>query len=235
MTIVQLLSKFGLQMAPAVCASLLSAAVLGALQFTPGPAAQVQRGGAEANDATVYVDVMPRINRDPAPAAAAAVPPAPAAAVQPAAAEEPAAPAKIAPRQQATAPPAERERKVRNAASPRADAVAAAKAEAAPVTVEPTPAKIELAPVRVEAAVARAEPNLAPPLPIANAALPVAPGPAEPARFLGMPVPEPVSAVGGAVVDVAKLPIHFADTLVARPVWRIVNGVAGWVNPGAGR
>ena len=54
-----------------------------------------------------------------------------------------------------------------------------------------------------------------------------------------MPVPQPVSDAGGAVVDVAKLPIQFADTIVARPVWqvgaKIVSGVAGWIVPGRDR
>lgn len=62
---------------------------------------------------------------------------------------------------------------------------------------------------------------------------------AEQAHVFGMRVPQPVSDAGGAVVDVAKLPIDFAGTMVARPAWhvgaRIVSGVAGWILPGRDR
>ena len=129
MMFAQLVSKFGLQMLPAVAASVLSAAVLGALQLTPGPVAmQTQRGASESGEPIVYVDVMPRINRDPAAPAVASVPSllrprrlrllsrAPQGAATPPAAERPAQVASTARRRGACA---RRLRKIEPAASKR--------------------------------------------------------------------------------------------------------------------
>ncbi len=224
MTFAQLVSKFGLQMLPAVAASVLSAAVLGALQLTPGPTAQTQRAVSESGEPIVYVDVMPRINREPAQPVVAALPPV--------AAETPPASAKVAP--QATATPPVAERPARVAPTARAEVPAPAPV-AAPTRLDPVaitePPKVDAAPKVVSV-------MPAPPMPV-EAPMRLTSQPDEPTRIFGMSVPRPVSDAGGAVVDVAKLPIQFADTIVARPVWhvgtRIVSGVAGWIVPGRDR
>ena len=224
----RLLSKMSLQMLPAVAASVLSAAVIGALQLTPGISAQSQRGNSASGDPIVYVDVMPHINRDPVAPAVTPAPP-------PVVAETPTAPAK-APQVAAVPPAAERP----------AHVAASARAETPAPKVEPTAPKSDLASTRLDpVAVTAPKPTPATaslnPTPPASIEAPMQLGPpsAEPAHVFGMRVPQPVSDAGGAVVDVAKLPIDFAGTMVARPVWhvgsRIVSGVAGWIIPSRDR
>jgi hypothetical protein len=236
MKFAQLISKMGMQMLPAVAASVLSAAVLGALQLTPGASTQTQRGASESGEPIVYVDVMPHINRDPAPPAVASVPPVPA--------EAPAAPVKAP--QVASVPPAA-ERAARVAATARAEVPAPAP-KAEPAAPKPDLAATRLDPVAVTAPAPKVAPAPAPtvtasltptpPMPI-EAPMQLGPPSVEQTHVFGMAVPQPMSDAGGAVVDVAKLPIQFAGTMVARPVWhvgtRIVSGVAGWIIPGRDR
>ncbi len=236
--IAQLLSRFGVQVLPAVCASILSAAVLAAFQLSPGTSSQGQRATADLYDDTVYIDVLPKINREPSP---------PTAPVKPVVAVEAPAPAPQA--QTPAVMTAGHEHAPRPAA--RTSATTTAKVEPAPkaatapknepLSITPSlnteaalmPPPAAQPPVVASAPRAETVAALSPPLPIGEAPVPNAQVPDEPSRVLGMRVPRSVSDAGGAVVDVAKLPIQFADTLVARPVWRvgekIVTGVAGWV------
>jgi hypothetical protein len=205
MFVVRLFAKFGYQVVPAVCATVISAVVLSALQLTAGSSATPRVG----SDDTVYIDVLPRINREPqAPVTAK---------VQPPVVEEAAlAPAPPPARQDAAAPPTGRDR-ARTPVAARSEPAVAAKIEPA--------GKPEPAP-------------LAPPMSIVNAEAPPQPQ-AEPHRVFGVAVPTPVTRVGGAVVEVAKVPVKVADAVVARPaVWvgekivQGVGGIAGWIIPG---
>lgn len=229
MKFIRSLSKFAMELLPLVLASIISSALLVAMQLAPGPAAPDRRAGAETAEPTVYVDVLPRIQREPvrvipitAPAPAPAVPATAASAQvqQPPAAEESATPVQTALRPDTATAPATRERATRNAVAAHA-ASAAARVESASKT-EPAPA-------------------LPPPMSIVSAAQNEPPA-GEPARVLGMPVPEPVSQVGGRVVGVAKVPLDVAHFVVARPaLWaggKIVEkvvDVAGWIIPDLAR
>lgn len=205
MFVVRLFGKFGHQVLPAVCATVISTVVLSVLNLTSAPSAQ-QRGSAED---TVYIDVLPRINRDPqTPVVAKVQPPA----VEEAALVEP--PAATPPHQDAP-PPAGRER------------------ARAPVTARTEPALA----AKVEPAVKPEPAPLAPPMSIVNAE--PQPQPDEPHRVFGLAVPTPVTRVGGAVVEVAKVPVKVADAVAVRPaVWvgekivQGVGGIAGWIIPG---
>lgn len=230
MPLVRSLSKFMLEMFPLVLATVISAVLVSALHLT-SDTAQARRGATDAAaDPIVYVDVMPRINRDPAPAVAAAIPPAPA--ETPAPAEVPATsmaavpsptadtttPVKTMPHPQtATAPPG-RERATRTTVAARANASVTPKSEPA-TKVEPVLAKVEPAVANVESAPTLAPPMPIPPMQIVNADFQTAAP--EPTRLFGMTVPASVMSVGGKVVGVAKLPIEVAEVAVPSPVMRV--------------
>ena len=244
MTFFRPLSKFMLELFPLVLATVISAVLVSTLHLT-SDTAQARRAPDGPADPIVYVDVMPRINRDPAPTVVAALPPAasetvvptetpaiaatPAGTVQPSA-DDAATPIHPTPRQQAATVPAARDRAARSTVATRANASVAPKAQPA-AKVEPVVAKIEPAPTL---APSLAQPTLAPPMPIppmqiVNAEV-LTPAP-EPTRIFGMTVPAPVVNVGGKVVGAARFPIELAEVAVPSPLVRVglkvVEKVAG--------
>jgi hypothetical protein len=251
MTFIRSLSKFMLELFPLVLATVISAVLVSTLHLT-SDTAQARRGATDATaEPIVYVNAMPRINRDPAPTVVAALPPAdaeavaptetPATAATPVAAVQPTTadavtPLKATPHPQTATAPAPRERAPRGTVATRASTSVAAKPE--PAKVEPALARTDIAkpdPAKPEAAVAHVEtaPTLAPPMPIppmaiVNADLQNA---AEPTRIFGMTVPASVVTVGGKVVGVARFPIDVAEVAVPHPLarvgLRIVEKVAG--------